>query len=228
MKKIIIAVLCLLMLTALASCGGKPGGGTVSQADAPQFPMKLDGGRVTVEELMSVDGVFVEKGNADEVKNVSAARITNNSDEMLEYGVISFQVNGIERAEYIISALPAGESAVVMESFARGWMDSDEYSVEKDKCMFSYCSASDKSDEADVSVSGSEISVTNKTDHPLNVTIVYKYIEKDSFYGGIAFRGRFENISPGETVKRTSDRFGENTKIVNIITENTVQTEVTE
>lgn len=224
-KKIIAAFLCAALLLTAAGCSrGSPGEvSTVQTAEQttekPQFPMALDNGKVTVEELFGADGLFTEKGNLDEVKNVTALRVKNNSTEMLEYGMLSFKVNGIERAEFAVSALPAGESVVVMESFARPWSEEDSFELEKDKTAFAYITAQTENEDVRLEVKGSEFTVTNLSAENRDITIVYKYFKNNTYYGGIAFRGKFENISPGETVKKTSDRFDENCKIVNVISE---------
>lgn len=223
-KKVIAALLCAALLLTAAGCSrGSPGEASTAQTtqeeEKPQFPMTLDNGKVTVAELFGADGLFTEKGNLDEVKNVTALRVKNNSGEMLEYGMLSFKVNGIERAEFAVSALPAGESVVVMESFARPWSEEDSFELEKDKTAFAYKTAQTENEDVRLEIKGSEFTVTNLSDENRDITIVYKYFKNNTYYGGIAFRGKFENISPGETVKKVSDRFDENCKIVNIISE---------
>lgn len=210
MKKLLPLVLCnILLLLTVSSCSKKP---------KEDFAV-LDKGNISVISLQSVDGLFVEKGGSEEVKGAAAIEVKNNSGQMLEYGVISFKVNTYEQADFEVSALPPGESVIVMESFARTYSKDDEYVVNKNGCMFGYCDASVQVSGIDVKTEGSDITVTNNTGEPKNVTIVYKYYNNDSYYGGIAFRGKFENIAPGESVTKTSERFNENCRIVNILTE---------
>lgn len=211
MKKVISALLCITVLFGLASCGEKN--------KEEEYFCKADEGRITVLSLKAADGVFVEKGNKDEVKNVATIVVRNDSDRMLEYGIIVFRVNDIERAEFEVCALPAGEQCVVMETTARPMSDGDQYTLNTTDSMFAYCEQEVENEKYTVSVDGSKIKVTNNTDAPLNVRIAYKYFMDKMYYGGIAFRGSFENIAPHETMEKTSSRFDKDCRIVNITTD---------
>ncbi len=220
MKKISALLLCLVTVFALSSCGKETPGKTQSQPVEQEF-MTLDHGNIVVEKLQGVDGLFVEKGNQDEVKNVSALVIRNDSDRMLEYLSFSFRVNTYERADFIVSALPAGEKVIVMESFAREFNSADKYELDSDSVIFTYCDAAAESPYVEVKTEGANITVKNKTEKSVNASVVYRYYKDGMYYGGIAFRGTFEDILPGGSVTKKSDRFNENCKIVNVVAEQT-------
>lgn len=207
MKRVISAFLCIAVLFSLASCGPEK---------KEEVFCEADNGNISVISLKAVDGTFVEKGNKDEVNAIATIIVRNNSNFMLEYGTVVFQVNEIERAEFIISALPAGEQCVVMETTARPFENDDEYTLNTTDSMFAYCDASTESDEYTLIVEGSTMKVTNNTDKPLTVNIAYKYFKDNMYYGGICFRGTFEEISPHETMEKTSSRFDKDCKIVNV------------
>ena len=183
--------------------------------------MTLDNGNITVSPVSCVSGIFTEKGGNDEVNNVCAVTVKNNSGKMLEYGKITMNVNSEEYAEFIISALPAGESALVMESLARPYSDKDGFTLRQDKSMFSYCEADTNPKNVSVSTEGNTITVKNNTDEPLTALVTYKYFKNGVYYGGIAFRGEFADIPRGESLSKTSERFNESCRIVNIIAEKT-------
>lgn len=180
----------------------------------------LDNGNVTVSPVSSVSGIFAERGGNDRVKNVCAVTVKNNSGRMLEYGTVTMNVNGEEYAEFIISALPAGESALVMESLARPYSKKDEFTLRRDKSTFSYCDANTNPKDVSVTTDGSTITVKNNTDKTLTALITYKYYKDGVYYGGIAFRGEFADIPQGESLRKVSERFNESCRIVNIVTEN--------
>ena len=208
MKKLISLLVCVAILFTFASCAKK-------EIEKEDF-LTLDNGNISVVSLQGVSGLFVEKGNQDEVKNVAALIVKNNSDRMLEYCVISFRVNDYERADFNISALPAGESVIVMETLARTYSSDDKYAVDNESTIFSYCDSSLLSDVAELKTEGSDFMLKNRSDKPVSATVVYKYYKDGMYYGGIAFRGKFENVAPGETMKKTSNRFNEDCRIVNI------------
>ncbi|MCQ2471917.1 MAG: hypothetical protein MJ147_07775 [Clostridia bacterium] len=215
MKKVICIFLCIAMLFAFASCKGK----NIKEEKKENIFCEADNGMLTVLSLDSASGIFVEKGNQDNVKGVATIIVRNNSKQMLEYGKIVFRVNDIERAEFIVNGLPAGEQCVVMETTARPLEKDDVYKINIDDSMFSYCDASTESEKYTLNVEGSTIKVTNNTDAPLTVRVAYKYYKDNRYYGGICFRGSFEKIAPGKTMEKTSNRFNGNCKIVSITTE---------
>ena len=210
MKKLICLAICAILVFTLSSCGG----------ETQKNSITLDNGNITVSAPAAASGSFVERGGNDEVKDVAAITVKNNTDRMLEYGKIMFHVNEAEYAEFNISALPAGESAIVMESLARKFSSDDTYTAAGEKSYFSYCDAKTEADGIEVSTNGSEMTVKNNTEAAVDVTIIYKnYIEKNGVYfGGIAYRGSFGTVAAGESVNKTSDRFNDNCRIVNIQT----------
>lgn len=217
MKRIISVLLCASMLFSLAACKGnitKPEQGTTETE--PQYLYEADSGKLKIISLNGADGIFVEKGKKDEVKQTATLTVLNDSDRMLEYAVIAFKVNEYERAEFIVSALPAGRECVVMETTARVFGSDDKYTLDSKACTFAYCDATPDTPEAEIKTEGSTISVTNKTDAQRDILVTYKYFLDGKFYGGIAFRGKFEKVKPGETVEKSSTHFGSDCKIVNV------------
>lgn len=209
MKKLICALLCIVILFGLSSC---------KEEEKAEAFCTADDGNITVLSLDSADGIFVEKGNKDNVKGVATIVVKNNSEKMLEYGTIVFRVNDIERAEFIVSALPAGEQCVIMETTARPLNKDDKYQINIVDSNFAYCDASTEDEKYTLEVDGSTLKVTNNTESPLTVKVAYKYFKNGKYYGGICFRGTFENIAPGETMEKTSNRFDGDCRIVNITT----------
>lgn len=223
MKKLVSIFLCAAMLFSLAACADNSNEAEKETTnEGTKDYLVLDEGRISVVSMENISGLFVEQGKQDEVENVVALIVRNNSEKMLEYGVISFRVNEFERADFKISALPAGESVIVMETLARSYSEEDKYVIDYsvNQTYFSYTDASVDSEKAELSIDGSEISVMNLTDSALNATVVYKYFKDGMYYGGIAFRGSFEKIAAGETMSKSSSRFNDtDCKIVNLITE---------
>lgn len=210
MKRVFSVVLCVVMLLAFSSC----------KKDEPiENFCEADEGKISVISLDAVDGLFVEKGNQDKVESVATIIVKNNSDRMLEYGTVVFNVNEYERAEFVISALPAGEKCLVMETTARRLEKDDEYKLRTTDSVFAYCDASVQSEKYELTVDNSTFKLQNKTDIPLTAKIAYKYYKDGMYYGGIAFRGTFESVQPHTTMEKTSKRFTDDCKIVNITTE---------
>lgn len=214
MKRVLSAVLCVVLVLGFSSCRNE-----TKEPEKEECFCEVDGGKIKVLSLYAADGAFVEKGEKDEVSGVAAIVVRNDSGQMLEYGTIVFTVNDTERARFVISALPDGEQCVVMETDARPFASEDKYVVNDTDSLFAYCDQSVEGEEYTINVDGSKINVTNNTDKPLNVYVNYKYFKDEMFYGGIAFRGRFENIAPHQMMSKTSDYFDNECRIVNVITD---------
>lgn len=222
MKRTLSLILCFIMIFSFSACVDSTENMGGNETEKPKDFLVLDEGNISVVSMQGVSGLFVEQGKQDKVENVVALTVKNNSDKMLEYGVISFRVNEYERADFKISALPAGESVLVMETLARPYSKDDKYVIDYsvNQTYFSYSDASTSSDKVKITANGSDISIKNLTDKVLSTTVVYKYYQNDLYYGGIAFRGQFENIASGETMTKTSSRFDDaNCRIVNVISE---------
>lgn len=220
MKRLQIIFLCFILIIGISACAKQientGGNGPVIQSEEAENTLTIDDGKIIIEAIKGTDGLFVEKGDRAEAENISSIVITNNSDEMLEYAVFPFHVNQYERADFIVSALPAGESAVVMESFARPFSKEDEYEIDSKAVLTAYAEEKTESDKVEITTENDMITVKNVSDDTISATVVYKYYQGDMYYGGIAFSGSFEDIKPGESVSKKSDCFGENCKIVNL------------
>lgn len=218
MKRIISVLMCISLIFLLASCKSSkdPENEAEGTTESSKYLYEADSGKIKIVSLDAADGIFVEKGRKDEVKQAATITVLNDTDRMLEYAEIVFQVNEYERAEFIVSALPAGKECVVMETTARQLNSDDKYILSPNGCVFSYCDPTLQNPDAEVKTDGSTISVTNKTDSLKDILVTYKYFKDDKYYGGIAFRGKFEKVNPGKTVQKTSSHFGDDCKIVNV------------
>lgn len=231
MKKTVILLLCFSFIAALSACTKNSATGeeaaTASQKseqtaeaaeneDNNETLKTLDEGRIEIVSIKGTDGLFVEKGEEIQVNNIASIVIKNRSDKMLEYAKISYRVNKYERADFEISALPAGESAVVMESLAREYSESDDYECDEASLLTAYKNADENPDGVEIESGDGIIAVKNVSDKAINATVIYKYYIDGQYYGGIAFSGKFEKVAPGETVTKESDRINEKCRIVNI------------
>lgn len=230
MKKIQIIFLCFVLIFGVAACteeASTPGSSLPQTQQAKKTAeetkeealLTLDGGKISILSIKGIDGPFVEKGERIEAENIACVVIRNNSDEMLEYGSFSFRVNQYERADFSISALGAGENAVVMESLARPYSDGDKYEIDGSSVITAYKKAQTKSEKVELTTENNVITIKNISDETVTATVIYKYYKDGMYYGGIAFSGRFEDIGPGETVSKTSDSFDESCRIVNLTVE---------
>ena len=96
------------------SAGTGTDGGSVQQGEDGFFPYAIEGTELTVQNISSYDGIFLEDGSDGEVTGVAAMVVENTGDTNVEYAAITISCNG-ETLEFDASDLPAGATVVVQE-----------------------------------------------------------------------------------------------------------------
>lgn len=162
-------------------------------------------------------GQFVEDGRDELVENVAAILVTNNTDRFLDLATLYFTIDGKD-ASFIVTGLPAGRSAWVMETTRLNATNSSEF-IYLD-CMSAFrdnvVAASDK---ISISADGNMLTATNKTDKTLeNVCAYYRTVHTDgNFFGGITYLVDFGTLEPGQSVETLAGHYdGSKTEIVRI------------
>ena len=187
-------------------------------APAPRGTVLSDP-NLSAEVVAKYSGSFVEDGTNAATTDVTAMVITNNSDKMLQIGVVEFQVNGSETAEFTVTNLPAGASALVMENNRRTFHDGDDFSY--GKVASSYIDMpSLESDKFDILKEEGKLTLVNKTgDSYAKVYVYYKYVQLGGAYlGGITYRVPFENVPANGRVESIAGHFRpEGSRIVGVV-----------
>ena len=96
------------------SAGTVTDGGSVQQGEDVFFPYVIEGTELTVQNISSYDGIFLEDGSDGEVTGVAAMVVENTGDTNVEYAAITISCNG-ETLEFDASDLPSGATVVVQE-----------------------------------------------------------------------------------------------------------------
>lgn len=173
-------------------------------------PARLTRDDIEIISVGNYSGIFVEDGSNDAVVDVASALVRNNSDEMLLAATFTFRVNDSETAEFVVSNLPAGTTALVQEKNRRTFSQSDVYVLEDD----AYGMAENEQLQTDkFKVTGSDgmLTLENLTQQSYQkVYVYYKYVQQGgAFLGGVTFRTALEEIGPGETAAVEAGHFSE-------------------
>ena len=162
---------------------------------------QISGGEIVCKDYALFSGRFVEDGRDELVQNVAAILVKNESDQFLDLATISYDIDG-KSAAFLVTGLPAGKSAWVMEITR---MQASHSSV------FTYkdCITSFKSDvvlETDmfsVTADGNMHTATNTSGKTLNnVCVYYRAIHDDgNYFGGITYLADFGTLAPGESLE---------------------------
>ena len=149
---------------------------------------------------------------------IMCAEIKNVSDTDIEYcRLVAFSKGNT--AEFLLSVLPKGETAVVFEKdekkfdesfFNAAWGAEDEIDFEQPlETMESVF---------EVNCSDGMLEIKNKTSSDIDKTIIicYKSVISGKLSGSVSFRMKLDKMKSGETKQLFSDNVGENSRVMYI------------
>lgn len=176
-------------------------------------------GRATSADLYCLEfsrfsGAFVEDGTNEPVTNVAAALIENRSREFLDRATVTYDVGG-RTAEFVVTGLPPGAKAWVLESHRMRLDGSPEFKFRE--CTSSFRQNAVLTTELlSLSAKGNTLTVRNESDQILeNVCIYYKTLNPDGAYlGGITYMIAFDTLRPGDVAEKTAAHFSEDARVV--------------
>jgi hypothetical protein len=164
-----------------------------------QFPFEIKGYDMEIVGLGAYTGVFVEDGSNEQVSGVAMLQVKNTGTAVIEYAELQVEVF-LEILNFKIAALPAGESAVLLEQ-QRKMMPEEA----PQKCVATVVQ------RESMGMSKEKISVTDAGDNRLliknltdqkqsNIRVFYKYYmaDKEVFWGGIAFSLKVPELEAGK------------------------------
>lgn len=171
---------------------------------------------ITCDEYSLFSGQFVEDGKDDLVSNVATILVTNNSDQFLDLATIMYLIDG-KTATFVVTGLPAGRSAWVLESSKLTATASSTFTyVDKTTSFRENVSAT--SDKVTITADGNMLTATNNSDETLEgVFIYYRSVHTDgNFLGGITYLVDFGTLEPGAAVEKMGGHYSEDSEIIRI------------
>ena len=200
------------LLLMLSGCAGD---GTAKPTEGPATPTKPNAtGSLVCVEISRFSGGFVEDGSHAQVQDVAAILVANNTGKFLEMATVTYQV-GDRTATFLVTGLPHGKKAWVMESNRLTLKEGDE--LELKDCQEVYNpNAITTTDALAVSRQGNSLTLTNTSGRKLtNVVVYYKNtLDDGTFLGGITYYIAFGDMEAGATVTQAKDHFGDTSQIV--------------
>lgn len=159
---------------------------------------------IRIDGIGSYTGIYVEDGSDEPVSGLLMMTVTNISDQPIQYARIQLEAAG-ERAEFSLSVLPAGASAVLIEQNRMAYDEHADYAAAPAECV--NLAGFDKplslrGDMLEIQVRDGAINITNISGGDITGTIVlcYKNVSNGVFHGGIAYRVKLEEgLKDGET-----------------------------
>ena len=159
------------------------------------------------EDYAIYNGAFVEDGTDEPVENVAALLITNNSDQYLDLGKLTYELDGHE-AVFMVTGLPAGDSAWVLEN-SRMQASAETQFSHRDTLTSFRDDASRMVEGLNLECSDGALRAINTTDRTLKaVTVYYKVLHDDGNYlGGITYMTTFGDLEPGQSSEKIAGHF---------------------
>lgn len=172
---------------------------------------EIASGDISCDKFGIFSGQFVEDGRDELVQNVAAVLVTNRTDRFLDFATLTFDIDG-QTATFILSGLPAGRSAWVMEATRMTATNSS---------VFTYLNCVDafrddvtaSTDKVTITSDGNMLTAVNNTSETLEgVFIYYRTLHTDgNFLGGITYRVDFGKLEPGTPVETLAGHFNKDT-----------------
>lgn len=166
-------------------------------------------GKLICREYALFSGQFVEDGRDELVEWVAAILVKNDSDQFLDLATLTYDIDG-QMATFIVTGLPAGKSAWVMEATR---MQANHDSV------FTYvdCISSFKSEvllvttKVTITAEGNMLTATNNTGQRLeDVCVYYRNVHSDgNYFGGITYLVSFGTLEPGQSAQSMAGHYKE-------------------
>lgn len=208
-------ILVLVLLVALIGKGAHDDGQQDIGGDTSKQPQGKDA--ITCDNFSSFSGQYVEDGSDIPVENVAAVLVTNHSEDFLDLATIKYEING-KQATFVVTGLPAGTSAWVMESNQMTITKGVDFQYINKTTAFR-SGVVDKTDKITLFAEGNLLTAINNTDEKLEgVFVYYKTLHTDgNYFGGITYKTTFGDLEPGEKRTELAGHYDkEKTEIVRI------------
>lgn len=185
------------------------------------LPYKVLDTGMTIQEIGSFSGTFVEDGSNKNVSNILSIKIKNASKKDLQYGEIKLKINGKKIATFQVTNLPSGKSAIVSEITGDiSYKSSNTYTCE----AVNYGQIDNlpmNKNKVKVTSEDSTITIENISGKDLGtVYVYYKNKQGGSYLGGITYRVKFDDVAKGKSLSSQTKHFSKsNSEIVMVDTE---------
>lgn len=205
----------MVLLLVLAGADPQNGNNQNSGGDALSLPYKDD--IISCESYSGFSGQYVEDGSDIPVEYVAAMLVTNRTDDFMDLATIEYEING-KPATFVVTGLPAGKSAWVMEKNQMTITEGAEFKY-IDKTTAFKSGVVKATDKITLSAEGNMLTAVNNTDEKLEgVFVYYKTLHTDGNYlGGITYMTTFGELEPGEKKTELAGHYDKDkTEIVRI------------
>lgn len=220
-KHIILTIIVLtIFILAVIIASGKKG-----STDNIEKNLPIDvGASISITEIGSYTGPYMEDGSDAEVSDVLMIKIKNTGEKDIQYGEITLYDNTEKAGVFKFSTLMAGETVTVLENNKTKFDKKAEYknAASSNVALFQI-EPKLYSDKIEIQPLEGGLNVTNISNNDIDgdIFIYFKDCKEDELLGGITYRGRIEGgMEKGEIRQLISNNFTKNNTKVMFVTIN--------
>lgn len=198
--------------TASGNDQTEPGNSGISNEPTIQTPVgNSDSEKLTCDEFALFSGQFVEDGRDELVEDVASILVTNRSQRFLDLATITYDIDG-QTATFVVTGLPPGRSAWVMESSRMTATQSAKFTYVDSVTSFRDDVVA-STEKIAIKADGNMLTATNNTDQTLeNVCVYYRNLHTDgNFFGGITYVVSFGTLEPGMSAEKLAGHYSAGT-----------------
>ena len=168
------------------------------KAPVDEFQGELQETGLVIQGIQSYSGIFIEKNEDSECKDVAVAMLENKTGKMISLAIVSISV-GESEWKFEASTIPAGASVIVQEKNGKKYVDEV---VNCKKVEIAYAKNTSRMED--------KISVEELGDNKLKITniskknipairLFYKLKEDNVYFGGITYTVKIDELLVGES-----------------------------
>ena len=196
---VVVALVLLLLIITIMIQQFSNNHTTVSPTDLVEKDINIDAVQplneelsdgLTVDDIGSYSGLYIEDGTDEIISGILMLTVTNHAEQTMQYAEITLS-DGVDTAYFSLTTLPPGESAVLLE---KNRMTYKQGMLLKDISLgtVSYFTTEPSMCESLVTIQKLDgvLNITNISGTPItgDIMIYYKNASEDMLYGGITYR----------------------------------------
>lgn len=222
---LIIAVIVVLILCLVLIIGNLTGSKIKKYEGFVPFDKKnlnqnieLENKGLSVVAVGTYSGEYMEDGNDDEIENVAALILQNESEQMLQIAEIELNINGEDRGLFRITNLPANGMVMALD-MNRLVCGTDGTAEKESEAVRFFEEVPMNEDLFETEGTEGRVTLKNLSEDTYDKVYVYYKTEIDDglFLGGITYRIPFEEIEGRTQIETDAAHYSPNkSKIVEV------------
>lgn len=171
------------------------------------YPLDVFNNDITIRNIGSYSGPFVEDGSNENVENILGVILHNNSSQMIEACLLTLQSKDGTVIQFMAASIPANSDILVLAQNRYVIQENDYFNY--NNCVAAYVEDWHRyNDLVEVKYINQAFSLTNTSNEDLDkVYVCYKNKVNDIYFGGITYRVSFNNVLSNQTYTKKGTHF---------------------